>query len=116
MSQDERGLTPFVLKHLRVHTGLEELCLGGADITDEGLKHLQGFTRLRHLSLVGTDITDLGLEHLRGFDTLECLQLYYTNVTPEGVRTLQKQLPNCRILYGIPPPDSAPDHRDHLTG
>jgi hypothetical protein len=105
---DDNQITDDGLKHLRVHTGLEELCLGGADITDDGLKHLQGFARLRHLALVGTDITDLGLEHLQGFDTLECLQLYYTNVTPKGVRALQSKLPNCRILHGVPPPDSNP--------
>jgi hypothetical protein len=105
---DDNQITDDGLKHLRVHAGLEELCLGGADITDEGLKHLQGLTKLRHLALGGTDITDLGLEHLRGFDTLECLQLYYTNVSPEGVSVLQDQLPNCQILFGLPPPDSDP--------
>jgi hypothetical protein len=101
---DDNQITDDGLKHLRQLNELRDLLLAGADITDEGLMSLQTLTKVQHLGLTGTDVTDHGLEHLRGLKNLRCLQLYGTAVTSDGVAALQEHLPNCRILYGVPPP------------
>jgi hypothetical protein len=101
---DANQITDGGLKHVRQLTELRELLLAGADITDEGLTSLQTLTKLQHLGLTGTDVTDHGLEYLRGFKNLQCLQLYGTAVTSDGVTALQEHLPDCQILYGVPPP------------
>ena len=78
---------------------LHGLHLADTHVTDSGLKHLHRFADLLQLSLDGCRVSDTGLEHLRGLANLELLNLTYTDVTPEGVKKLQKALPNCKIEY-----------------
>jgi hypothetical protein len=52
------------------------------------------------INLFGTDVTDEGLKHLKGLEFLQRLELGETEVTENGVRALQKAIPECGISYG----------------
>ena len=47
-----------------------------------------------------TQIGDAGLEHLRGLTSLTAIRVNETQVTEEGIKKLQRALPNCKILTG----------------
>ena len=76
---------------------LADLNLGGTRISDSGLKQLRSLTNLKALNLWGTDVSDVGLEYLKVLTNLSDLDLSGTRVTAEGVRELQKVLPNTKI-------------------
>ena len=79
-------------------TQLELLQLDHTPITDEGLKHLKRLVNLKSLWLQEDQgITDAGLQYLSGLKNLKAIHLYQNQVTPEGVRELQKSLPNTKI-------------------
>jgi hypothetical protein len=78
---------------------LEDLSLGGTQVTDEGLIHIKMMTGLKKLSLYNTQITDAGLSHLRGATQLESLDLVSTRVTDHGCEELQAALPNLEIKH-----------------
>ena len=44
---------------------LEELYLGGTEVTDAGMKALYGLTKLREIGLHNTSVTTKGIEELR---------------------------------------------------
>ena len=69
------------LEHVRELTDLEELDLGGTQVTDAGLQHLRKLTRLGRLDLEGTQVTDAGLAHVNGLFSLRRLVLAETGVT-----------------------------------
>ena len=66
-------------------------------------QELRGLTTLKSLYLGGcTNITDAGLVHLKGLTNLEKLDLFYCDkITAAGVQSLQKALPDCRIMKNI---------------
>lgn len=65
---------------------LEELNLGGTDISNNGLKHIAKAPGIRTLILSGTQVNDAGLTEIRNLKNLGTLQLRQTNVTGEGLR------------------------------
>ncbi len=71
----------------------------GRNVTDAGLAHLASLTQLQELSLDNTHINDAGLVHLTGMTQLQQLYLDGTQTTYSGVTTIQKSLPNCRIIF-----------------
>jgi Leucine-rich repeat (LRR) protein len=93
--------------HLRGLTGLQELTLEDAQVTDAGLAYLRGLTSLASLDLTGTQITDAGLEDLKGLTTLHLLDLRDTRLTNEGIRELQEALPKCELYTGHRLPNEA---------
>jgi Leucine-rich repeat (LRR) protein len=46
-------------------TNLNELTLGGKQITDAGLTQLKGLHNLKHLTLVQTSVTTAGLQEFK---------------------------------------------------
>ncbi len=96
-------ITDAGLAHLKGLTKLEKLYLIGCTrITDAGLVHLKGLTTLKVLDLSRTNITDDGLAHLKGLTNLEKLDLFYCDkITAAGVQSLQKALPDCRIMKNL---------------
>lgn len=94
----DNSLSDRGLAHLAGLVELRHLSIGGEGITDEGLMHLKGLTGLEYLELWGTGgITDDGLTHLEGLTRLEDLELRGTSVTSDGVKALNRALPNCSI-------------------
>ena len=53
----------------------------------------------KRVELAGSDLTDAGLEHLKTLPSLVELDVSATNVTRAGVESLQKALPNCKVLW-----------------
>jgi hypothetical protein len=86
------------LKDLAGMTNLRGLYLFYLGVTDEQAKHLAGLKNLRVLDLSNTPVTDAGLKHIAGLEQLQWLNLHNTKVTPTGVATLQKKLPDCKIV------------------
>jgi Leucine-rich repeat (LRR) protein len=90
-------ITDAGLEHLKGLTQLQELNLSSTQITDAGLADLKTLTQLQKLDLSCTQATDAGLVYLEGLTQLQELNLWGTKVTAEGVKKLQKALPNCKI-------------------
>jgi hypothetical protein len=91
------GVTDTGLQHLQALSRLEHLSLFCTQITDAGLAQLKPMPKLRWLDLGFTEITDAGLLTLEGFSQLEELDLHGSAVSSDGVKKLQKALPNCKI-------------------
>lgn len=87
------------LVHLKGMIQLEQLYLQGTLVGDAGLVHLRGLARLKWLDLSNTQVGDAGLVHLKSMTQLVELDVTATRVSAEGIKALEKALPNCRILY-----------------
>jgi hypothetical protein len=70
-------------------------------INDSDLLHfnLKCLTGLQDLRLDGAQVSDVGLLNLQDLTSLRFLNLQGTQVTPEGVKKLQEALPDCEIVY-----------------
>jgi hypothetical protein len=115
------NITDVGVRHMAQISALIQLDLENTKITDEGSASLEGLSHLRSLSLANTKITDAGVSHLRRLSDLyklnldgdkitdACIpflaglpQLSYvhvkgTEITEDGIKSLQKALPNCQI-------------------
>jgi hypothetical protein len=87
---------------------LKELRLDGTRVTDAGLERLGKLNGLQSLWLGRTDwrlwlpnekITDVGVKKLKALHQLKSLWLWGTKVTAEGVRELQRELPNLTEVH-----------------
>jgi hypothetical protein len=65
--------------------------------TDDSLKGIENLLQLRHLTLSSRGITDAGLIHLEHLPNLQSLYLEDTQVTEQGIKRLQRALPDCRV-------------------
>lgn len=92
--QDVRFLPPCArigdddLAPLEDLPDLDNLYLGGTQISDAGLQHIKGLTELRSLWLGHTQIHDAGLKNLARMQQLSMLDLSGTNVTDAGIPSL----------------------------
>ena len=68
-------------------TGLEELSLMDAALSDAGMKGLQGLSRLKKLDIAGNPVTDDSLKYLKGMRELKSLNLLGTKVAGRARRT-----------------------------
>ncbi|MGE0605883.1 MAG: hypothetical protein AB7O62_02065 [Pirellulales bacterium] len=78
---------------------LELLRLGSSQVRGPGLRHIAELAELRHLILQKAPLADAGLAHLHGLGKLESLYVEETETTPEGLRALQKALPNLSHVH-----------------
>jgi len=93
-----QGFTDKGLAHLEKLTGLRTLHVVTEQLTDDGLAHLKGLNRLEKLVLYSPKITDAGLRHLKGLKKLQELDLgFQSKVTSDGVKELQKSLPDVLV-------------------
>jgi len=91
------GLTDNLLAVAKDLKQLEELHIGGSNITDAGLRHLEGHGALRTINLWRTKVGDTGLQSLPSLPKLEDVFVGETQVTDAGVRTFQAKLPKCQV-------------------
>lgn len=71
-------------------SGLVELQIAGASVTDRGLAHLEWLIGLKSLNLKGSMVTDAGLRHLNRLTRLERLDISNTRVTDAGLPHLSR--------------------------
>ena len=87
--------------HLR--NSPEDLQLPRSTTDKQLAQKVKGLTNLEKLGLIGcSKITDAGLVHLKGLTTLKSLNLWDCDqITDAGVQSLQKALPDCRIMKNL---------------
>ena len=78
---------------------LVRLDLHQTSVDDQDLASLKGLENLRYLNLYGTQVSDAGLKQLQGLKGLDNLYLWQSKVTDKGVKTLEKALPDTRIIW-----------------
>lgn len=91
--EDENALT-----HL--NPNLRELSLKGRHhLKDATMTELLRLPGLHTLSLENQDISDTAIPVLSKLKNLEYLDVSNTHLTPDGIKTLQKALPDCVVEY-----------------
>jgi len=88
------------LRHLAGLTGLRRLYLERTNVGDAGLEQLASLKQLEYLNLYGTRVGDAGLAKLKSLSRLKQLYVWQTKVTDSGCTTLQRALPDLRIVRG----------------
>ena len=92
-------VTDAALKSVAKLERLVRLDLHQTKVSDAGLKQLSGLKNLRYLNLYGTQVGDAGLETLGGLKELRNVYLWKSKATAQGVKKLQKKLPNAQISW-----------------
>jgi hypothetical protein len=88
------------MKEIAKLTNLNSLYLYGTNVTDAGLNELLALKNLTTLNLGYTKVTDTGLielAKLKNLKTLDISRFTWGSITFEGVKELQKALPDCKI-------------------
>ncbi len=95
---DFADITDAGLAHIGRMTQLEKLTLSSKKMTDSGLKNLRMLTRVRELSLSCALISDEGLVNIAQMRDLESLNIYGTQITGAGFANAGA-LPRLRYLW-----------------
>jgi len=86
------------LEELKVLQELRDLNVGdNPDVGDKGMKYVGTMETLEDLGIYKTGVSDRGLKDLAGLKRLKSLNCMETRVTREGIGSLQKLLPGCKI-------------------
>jgi hypothetical protein len=85
------------LEHLK-DLPLSKLYLMNTVVGDEGIAALES-SSIEVLSLTGTNVTDACVKYLSNMQSLRRLDVKETNMTEQGVKRLQKNLPDCIINF-----------------
>ncbi len=102
LSATESGITDSGLVHLAGLAQLDALFLDELAITDAGLKHLTSLPALTSLGVAKTAVSDAGIESLVKMKGLRALNITGTRITRAGFERLQKELPDCKIVWEDP--------------
>lgn len=94
----QTSITDAALAFLQESPNLVRLNLSQTSIGDEGLKNLKGLNELRYLNLYGSEVSDKGLKPIGTLKNLEAIYLWQSKATPGGAKSLEKSLPNARII------------------
>jgi hypothetical protein len=95
---NETAIQDGFIARLAPLTTMRKFHLAKTKITDVGVRHLLQFRELEHLDLAFTSVTDNGLKMLEGLSNLRTLRVSFSQVTANGVATLQRALPNTKII------------------
>ena len=91
------GVTDEQLRHVGRLTGLTELAVESANISEASLGILSGLPNLRTLSLEGTRLQPGAEKRLTGLSQLQSLDIRGTGLPGSSIDTLEKALPNCKV-------------------
>ena len=61
------------------------------------LEQVATLARLHYLGLKSEGVTDAGLSHLKRLKSLQELTIGSTKVTKDGLKKLERELPDCKI-------------------
>lgn len=86
------------LDHIVHLTGLEELYLCGAALTDSALLGISTLTALKRIYLYQTSISDRGLVYLQGMQGLQGLTSSGNSITDEGLAGFQRAFPGVKTV------------------
>ena len=86
------------LSVLQESPNLVRLNLSQTAIGDEAMGNLKGLAELRYLNLYGSQVSDKGLQVLHSLKNLEAVYLWQSKATPAGAKSLEKALPDARII------------------
>lgn len=86
------------LTHLAHLSGLEELYLSNATVTDTGLRQLGTLRHLKRLYIYHTAISDFGLLNLIQISGLNSLTCSGTEITEEGLNRFRQLMPSCKVV------------------
>ncbi len=92
-----RPFPPGVLEDIARMTCVEELFLGGSDLTDDGVATLTGLTRLTWLELSDTRITNRAIGIAATLPQLQTLMLYGTAIDDACV-SIVSRMPSLRTV------------------
>ncbi|QXE91927.1 molecular chaperone DnaJ [Geomonas subterranea] len=79
-------------------SGLEELYLCGAELTDAALLCISTLANLKRIYLYQTRISDRGLVYLQGMQGLQGLTSSGNSITDEGLAVFQKAIPGVKTV------------------
>lgn len=86
------------LDHIFHLTGLEELYLSGARLTDATLSRISSFTYLKRIYLYHTGISDRGLVYLQRLPGLKGITSSGNSITEEGLAGVRQAIPGVKIV------------------
>ncbi len=87
-----------VLPNLAHLTGLQELYISDAHISDQGLALLRPLKELQRISIYHTNIGDQGLVNLALIAGLKWLTCSGTAITEEGLKLFRRVMPGCKAV------------------
>jgi len=80
-------------------SGLQNLTIKRAEITDEGIKHLSVIKELKTLALMYLPISDQSVQTLKELKAFTEMKIYGCRVTPAGASELKRALPTTDLDY-----------------
>lgn len=92
------GCDDTAIRHITHLTGLQELYLSDAEVTDQGLALLRPLPSLQRLSIYHTAIGDKGLLKLAKIPGLKWLTCSGTAATEDGLMKFRKAKPGCKTV------------------
>ncbi|NTW99419.1 MAG: hypothetical protein HGB35_05740 [Geobacteraceae bacterium] len=92
------GFDDTVMNHIVHLTGLQELYLSDAEITDHGLARLRPLVSLQRISIYHTAIGDRGIMNLAQIPGLKWFTCSGTAATEEGLILFRKVMPGCKTV------------------
>ncbi|MDD2899106.1 MAG: hypothetical protein PHI31_10380 [Desulfuromonadaceae bacterium] len=87
-----------VLHQIDHLTGLQELYLSDAGITNQGLALLRSLLSLQRISIYHTPVGDTGILNLALIPGLKWFTCSGTNVTEDGLSVFRKVMPGCKTV------------------
>jgi hypothetical protein len=89
------GISDAGAAHLAGLANMEDLAIGGPDLTDQALASLANMPRLNYLHIKGGHFTEKGLRHLESLQLLHTLHIKSDqSFSKEAVQRLKQALPN----------------------
>lgn len=87
-----------ILPNLMHLTGLQELYISDARISNQGLALLRPLKELQRISIYHTDIGDQGLLNLALITGLKWLTCSGTSITEDGLNLFRRVMPGCKAV------------------
>ncbi len=91
--------TTAAVETLAALSKLERLNLNYTNVDDKGIEMLKALPNLKELRLDSANVTDAAVPTLSTMKNLKFLDLYHTTVSEKGFTTLDRALPDCKIVW-----------------